>query len=481
MKDNSMAKKSNDGKKVSLLTLFLLVFIFFTFIFVIINLITKNKDDILENFTSKKHQEVIYSNSLGTKKVINNNIDFQSIFVDSINEPSKYVMFNGSYLYYAYEPTKCYSTRIDRLKLEERINSCLEEQKRKCTADKSWREDCKESYCTNYYNNLNDILNSESTMDKRPLCKVFDANDDTSLEELNKKYVIKQNMEGNNVEVLDTFDSKDVTISFAYLTKNNVYYNYTDNDIKKVKAINLNDNTITELNANNLLPYPISINQDIFFQNDNNINLYNEDNKKTKEFTINGDVTNLVKDKYTNNYYNYDSNDKMTNIYENDKLIYKLPDSEVVYSVFATYNYIYVIYLKDQQYEMLMINKEDYQLKEKISLYNLSNINSIKYFNINSNGLVCFIVNNKEVYTYDEDNISFTKIYSSNNSIENFEVYHNYLLYNINDSLYIYNTITNKETIINNVIYNYLNIMEEKLYIVSKESNNWSLNYYSID
>ncbi len=419
-------------------------------------------NNIIEE-VEEPYDEIEYQNIIGNKHILNNNLDLQSIFIDSTHNDN-YVIFNNNKIYYIYEPTKCYETRVNRLDLEERIKNCEIEQAQKCTSE--WRDDCKKEYCTNYYTHLNDILGIEIA-EKLPLCNEFDANDKLSLEDLSKKYIISQNIDGTNLQKIATYDLNS-NINFNYLTTNNIYYN-SDNTIN---TINIESNEVNKI-VDNMTLVPRLFNQDILiFQNNlNEYKVYDNKNNILKENINILSDNNIVIDKYTNDLYSYDN----LNIYKNGEVIYILNNNEIINEVFASYYNIYIVVNNNK---LIKIKKKDYSFKEDIDINNIDTINKVNYLFIDSNSLIYLLINEKDVYTFDENSKEFNKIYSINT---NYQIYHNYIITFDNNNLIIYNTITKNKMNINNILYYYLNEIENKLYIVINNENNIEISYYDIN
>ncbi len=468
------------NRKVSIFILPFIALVPFFCVVLIINLIPKNKEE--KNTEEEFFQEIQYKNIIDNAILIDNNLDLQSIFLDSSNSIKNYAVFTDKNIYYSYEPSKCYNDNTERLNLEERIKNCKKEQATKCTPAYSWKEDCQEGYCENYYKNLYDILGNMEE-EQLPLCKTFSPNNSSSRDELNKRYIIKQDLDGNNLKLLETYESKETAISFNYITDNNIYYEYYDtynlkNGVKQLNA----SNNITLIKENNkILNYPISNKQFVFLKQDTGISKYDELNNKTWDVT-NLTNNNYILDKYTNDFYSYNINNKEIYLYKNNDVIFKLEDHETPLTIFSSYKNVYLLYLKNDLLNLLILNKKDNKLEKDLKIENLNNIKNISYLTVNSNGLICLIINNNDIYTLNPETLELNNIYNIKyKDINNYQIYHNFIIYFYNNSLIIYNTITNEEKIINNVIYYYLNIVNNKLYVVINENNELKLNSYNIN
>ena len=453
--------KDNKILKIIILILTIILIIIIVYIFANLNNTTAYEEKVINE---EPYNEIQYENIIGSKVVLANNLDLQSIFMDN-NHDSNFVLFHNNKIYYIYEPTACYEARSDRLDLEERIKNCEKEQAQKCTSE--WRYDCEKDYCTNYYNDLNDILGIELS-EKLPLCKEFDPDDTLSLKDLSYKYVLSQNIDGTSFQKIATYPLND-KIMFNYLTNNNIYFS-NNSTINSLNINTFNINEITDnMNLNNLLS-----NQDfIFFDNkiNNKYLIYKYDlHNDILEKDLNILSYNLlVRDKYTNDLYSYTSK---LNIYKNGKVIYQLHNNETIKEVFPSYYNLYILVNN----KLIKIKKNDYSFSEDININDLK-INKANYLFIDSNSLIYLLINDQDIYTYNENIKEFKKIYSINSD---YQIYHNFILTFNTNNINIYNFITKEELNINNVLYYYLNEIENRLYIVSNIDNNIEISYYDI-
>lgn len=486
------------------------------------------------NFTSK------YKNTVSEKKIINTQIDFNSIFeIDTdasnymnIKDPTNIIMTNDR-IYYSFSPLLCDYESNDNFcnNIDEYIKTCEESQKKVCSENPEYS---KTEFCTTFSCQKEYSSQCEKSEDVSSLCNVYmnkvnDNNINSKEEIMKKRYLISQKFDGSDFRELEVYDLSSDVVSFDFANKNYIYFNhYSYEKGLELKRIDLENLKVEEVKKDvQIAPYPLSHDDSITLiggsNYDYNLTTYNANDMTEKSRISTYSELNdlrIVIDKDSNDLYNYTSKQQSNNkivIYKNGKQLFDVDiDYYMIYDMFITKKYIYFIYesKNDNKNYLAKIDKNTGKIiNDKINL-EVDDFINFNYLVTNSSNTPYFLVENNVysmIYYFDEESEKFIPIEKNEMStIDNAITYHNWIIYenynnNINcylehqddlsiceqqqndsdNGIMLYNVDTKERKVIKNAYYKYIN--QGRLYILEKNDSYTTsndeimLSYYDID